>query len=1145
MLIWLLLFNKIDTNGQPLTFFHYGIESGLSQSVINYTYQDSDGFIWVATQYGLNKFNGYDFERYRNIPSDTNSLNNTWVYCVAEDQKRNIWIGTRGGLHCYDKKNGKITRFLHQSDAKSELYKDAIYGVAVDVWGNIITNTPPSINYFDPKTQKVTHYFNTIGLNSATEDQCFPVVIDSDGLLWISTIGGLACFNPKSKTFKNYIHDPNNSASISDNYISAIYEDRQKNLWIGTRNGLNKFNKQTQTFQRFYAEIGNKNSLSHNFIRSIIQDRNNKLWIGTDGGGLNKISFSGNSYEVDCFRNIKSKDPMYISHDVVLSLMIDRSYNLWIGTLNGLDKVNLKSQKFKLIQKNDSKSSVNLLDNVIASVLKEKDGTLWIGNWGKGLNKVNRKTGEVRHFTFASVGNNHISNDYAQVLFEDSKRNLWLGTRDGINIFDKKLDKFVPLRTFFNSQNLPDFAENRVNCIIEDQYHYIWVGTRNGLFKIDLNTLSYDVFKSGNNPELCISNNLVYAIVNDRNNNIWIGTSSGLDIYDRQKSTFSHLQKIEGVANSLCDNYIVSLFQDSNFDIWIGTQTGLNCYNPIKKIFSYFSDKDGLPSNFVYEIIQDKNLDMWFATVNGLCKYDVQNKKFRTYLTEDGLQGSEFNLRASYKSIDNELFFGGMNGLNSFYVDSIKDNAFIPQIVFTKLEISSAEGKRIITTDGLEQIELNADDYEFIIEFAALEFTNPSKNRYAYKLDGLADKWIEIGNRRFLPFPNLPAGEYTINIRGTNNDGIWNEEGAKLRIIVYPPWWKSWIAIFSYVCFIAISIFLFFRIRFRALRYQKAVLEHRVKLRTEEVESQKDEILLKNEELMDSHKKIIHQRDEIETQMEVVTLQRDQIVQQNKQITDSIFYAKRIQNAVLPPVDYIKSIIPEHFILFRPRDIVSGDFYWIKQIREQIVIAVADCTGHGVPGAFMSMLGYAAINEVVSKQMESWMDTSVSPAELLNELRERIKSSLRQTGKKDEQKDGMDIAVCIINTELNTLQFSGANNSIQIIRPSKTEEPAQYFELKPDKMPIGIYFGFEKSFNNQEFNLQKGDMLYVLTDGYKDQFGGEKGDKFKSKRMRELLNEIACFDVDKQQHILNDTLVAWMGESYEQIDDITVVGIRY
>ncbi len=843
MLVFLLM-ERPHGMSQQFFFTNYPIEKGLSQSVVNCVFQDSKGYIWTGTQNGLNRFDGYHFEIFSYDPGDSTSISNNWIYSIDEDHDGNLWICTKAGLNQWIRGEKRFRRIRYATGYSSDL-TDCPYDARVAKNGSIIINTPPILTIYDPRKKKFSHYLSALPYNGAINDNRIPLLEDHKGLIWIGSMNGLACFNPVTGKFSYFTHQANDPGSISDNAITALYEDAAGFLWAGTSAGLNRFDRKLTNFKKFYASATDHQSLSNNFIRAIAADPSGFIWIGTEGGGLNRGVLTPDGKLVTEAFTSKNNGP---GHNIVLSLMVDKSENLWIGTLRGLSKADLKPRKFHLYRQDDTPFSINLLGNVIASIYKDDKGLLWVGNWGQGLNVINRKTGQVDHFSSKLQGGQHIPNDFVHVIFPDVWNNIWIGTRDGILVFDKLKGRFIRFNEFFKNKDLPDFRGIRIYCVIRAGDNTYWIGTQNGLYHLDLNAATTEIFREESSGNHQISGNLVYSVLEDRDGLIWIATLSGLDVFSPGSKSMKHFRK-DNTANSLCDNFVISLIEDHRGDIWIGTGSYVNRFRKKDSTFTYFGQENGLPNNRIFEILEDNRQNLWFATGGGLSRLDTATGKFRTYTVEEGIQSMEFNLRACCKSNDGEVLFGGMNGFNSFYPDSLKDNPFIPNIVFTSFYRTSQENREYIDFENVNEVILNHNEHTFTIEFAALEFTNPEKNRYAYMLEGVSDDWIETGNRRFVPFSNLPPGEYTFRVKGSNNDGLWNPAGPSLKIIINPPWWRTNWAWVAYLFLAAVGIILYIRMRERKLVRERDQLELKVHQRTLLIEEQNTEILHKNDEL--------------------------------------------------------------------------------------------------------------------------------------------------------------------------------------------------------------------------------------------------------------------------------------------------------
>ncbi len=845
-LFMLPLFMLWPADSQIPGFEHFAVREGVSQSEIICIFQDSEGFIWFGTQNGLNKFDGYRFVNYLNDPYDTTSLSNNWIFDITEDRSGNLWVATKNGLNRFDKKNGVFSLVNHKGTG-SVVTDDFVYGLESDGI-RIFVNIPPELSVIHTQTGELKSFRHGPGYSGILYDKGVPVLIASDGRIWTGTHDGLYIFDPLTEKFSPLTYDPADPSPISHNHVTALSETRKGYILAGTENGLNIIHPLSGRIVRFNDGQLTPQELNGILVRAVLEDHEGHYWIGTEGSGLIRIKRpnSGGGLEIDHFRSGTGFQNM-ISHDIVFSLLEDRSHNLWVGTIAGIDKTDLKKKYIRFIRKSEDAGSVDIPDNVIASIYKERTGNLWVGTWGKGLTLLDAERKPIATYHSSYHDWRHIPEDHAHVLYKDRASRLWLGTRNGVAVFNPKERSFTDVATRFNTKSFDVFNNIRVYSILEHSSGTLWFGTSNGVIILDLVAKTARLMKSDDDTPLHLSSNLVYSIMEDREGDVWIATLNGLDRLFPNENKIIHYRYRHGVSNGLCDNFTISLHQDTVGNIWIGTSSGLNCFNKKDSVFSYYSVKNGLPGNIIYDIVEDANHNLWFSTGRGLAWADPLNDD-RQFRTVDELAGEEFNIKAVFKGYDGEMFFGGMNGLVSFYPDSLRDNLFIPPVRITSFE-KETNGIRQEVSVYDPVIRLTHKDYAFTIGFSALEFTNPSRNRYAWKMEGISGNWIDNGNRHSVPFTKLPPGDYIFRVKGSNNDGVWNETPTSLKIHIDPPWWRSRLAYGAYIFLILSGIILVVYIREKNLIREKKLLEIKVRERTAEIEKQKEKAVESEEKL--------------------------------------------------------------------------------------------------------------------------------------------------------------------------------------------------------------------------------------------------------------------------------------------------------
>jgi signal transduction histidine kinase/ligand-binding sensor domain-containing protein len=841
---WLNWAAHLLAQSQQVKFDRLSLEHGLSQSSVHCILQDRQGFLWFGTQDGLNKYDGYGFTIYKHDPHDSSSLSDNYVRAIYEDpaSPNALWIGTfAGGLNRFDRDTEQFTRFVNDPNKPRSLSHNNVQVIYQDAasQNSLWIGTAAGLNRFDRDTGQFTRFVNDPKEpHSLSDNDVFAIYEDHLGALWIGTYnGGLNRFDRDTRQFIRFVHDPQNPHSLSDNRIRAIFEDRFGALWIGTHEGglsrLSPEDRDTGRFTHFVHDPKNPRSLSNNSVRAIYEDHAGALWIGTIGGGLNKFDRDTPAGAAGQFTHFvhDPKNPHSLSHDRVLSILEDRAGSnaragaLWIGTNGGgISKLDRNQHPFA----HDPNNANSLNNNNVWAIHEDASGALWIGT-DDGLSRLrrdDRDTGHFTHFVHDSKNPRSLSHNRVWAILEDrevSASTLWVGTYGGglnrLNHPDAALEKFngkpAPFTRFVHDPLNPHSLSNdNVWAIYKDRSGRLWIGTGGGgLNRFDRATEQFTHFVNDPNDPSSLSDNYVRTIYEDRSGTLWIGTySAGLNRFDRPDSSSATANGKSGQftrfvhdplnPRSLSHNAIRCIYEssaakDGTATLWIGTAGGgLNRFDRATGQFTHYTEKDGLPNNVVYGILEDERGFLWLSTNKGLCRFDPQTITFRNYDAADGLQSNEFNGGAYFKNKTGRLFFGGINGFNAFHPDSIKDNPYLPPVVITALKRYHTDDTESVAIEekGISkrrQLTLSYKDDILAFEFAGLSYRNTFKNQYAYRLEGFNENWIHLGAKREVTFTDLDPGEYTLQVKGANNDGVWNEEGASLKITVTPPWWRT------------------------------------------------------------------------------------------------------------------------------------------------------------------------------------------------------------------------------------------------------------------------------------------------------------------------------------------------------------------
>ncbi len=1070
----------------------FNTASGLSHSKVYAVMQDSLGFLWIGTNEGLNKYDGYSFQQFRYQP-DTVSLSSNSIRCLAEGSNGTIWVGTDHGLNKLDRIRGYL--WTHYMPGRGDsIHDEIIHSICIGRTGEVWMRTDRSLVMLDPDGEEYQYYDLYFDANDPPEsNESYSMLLDTAGRLWMGTGNGLQVLDTKSGELLRYA--AGNDVGLTGDRVRKVYIDREGRMWCGTEKGLFLFDENRH---RFLDAAGFITGLGRPDVLSIAQNRKGEILVGTTNALLRVQPDLSRSESFDGF----NRPDLYTRFDNIHGIYEDRSEILWLATDAGMVKIDQKPRKFQTVNTSSTGWS-GLSSSTVTSIFQDENGDLWIGTDGKGLNLFPSGSRRSVHFhSHAGESVRTLANDRIRCITRDREGNLWLGTENGPCLRRKDSEGFTDLCRGEENPWCEALERQQVNDVCEDRNGTIWIAASNGIHRYDpagRNLLSFKRIQHGS--ELLELQD-VLCIREDARGRIWFGSSVGLIQYIPDGERFEIFQAgIPAGSSNINNNTVLSLHATEDGNLWIGTASGLNRYDPENNSFEFFGDPVELSELRILGILEDARGNLWMSSDRGLVMYDPVLETFIQYGASDGLGNFEFLQGSCFRHPNGKMFFGGTPGLLTFHPDSIPYNPYPPELSFTQFIRYREQGgmSKPIALDRVSTVIVPRGVQIVTVRFSALEFTAPEKNRYLYKMvrkgqDGL---WIHNGEQHYVTFYNLSPGKYTLSIKGSNNDLLFSEVEVQLGIVIQYPFWNRAMAFLLYLASGTVVLVVFVRLRTRSLRISNRILREK-EMSAKEIERQREDLASKN-----------------------------------KNITDSINYARRIQHALLPTDESFQNLLPDSFVLFKPKDIVSGDFYWINQHGKKVYVAAVDCTGHGVPGAFVSIIGFELFRKITAS------DQGSNPAMILDTLNDNF-TDIFSDGEQVYLNDGMDLSLCIIDREEKSLDYSGAFNPLYLVRDETI------VEVKADRFSVGadVHFSTErKLFKSHKIFLQKDDILYMFSDGYADQFGGPEGKKFKYRRFRHLLLTIHKLPMEKQKSILNASIEEWMSDM-DQVDDILVIGIR-
>lgn len=827
-------------------FRNLSIHQGLSQNSINAILQDRKGFIWIATQDGLNRFDGYTFKIFKFSPTDPASISDNYINAMIQDSRGKIWLGTEEGLNQYDPEKERFIRYYQGDQDTPGLTHNHVTVLyeAPSLPGSIWVGSERGLNRLDLDSGRfILFRSQKERTDSLSNDyiQCLFEAPSKPGYLWVGTREGLSVISMSDGLVERvpFARD----GTYAD--IKVIYEapSLPGTIWVGHAAGLERLDMNAKS-------LGRANGLEneHSHIRALLEPGFDAktLWIGTYGGGIVRYSLDKDKVLA---RMGAGSDHLSLSDNFILSFFEDRSQLLWIGTqVGGISQYSPQTRNFILYRAYPS--SENSLSHRTVRAIYESGrhpGKVWVGTYG-GLDLLDRESGHITRYRHNPGSSDGPGSNLIRAVLEDRKGRLWVGTQDaGLSILGPSGTEWTHYRRQFG-------PTDTIRCLLQDRKGAIWIGSSgDGLSRYDDQTGTFHTYRYEEGKKGGISSDRVYSLIEDRRGRIWAGTAEGLNRIDGSAGPFTVYRNDAFDSDSLSNNMVMSLHEDGNGRIWVGTWGGgLNRYDERSGRFDHFTENEGLANNVVYGILEDDQGKLWLSTNNGLSRFDPLTLQFRNFDVTDGLQSNEFNANAHHRGGDGLLYFGGINGLTAFYPSMIRENPYQPPLVITDFQLSNrsvpigneddagAVLKRSI--EYTESLSLSYRDLIIGFEFSALSFVAPEKNRYAYMMEGLEKDWNHVGARRFVTYNNLPPGSYRFRVKGANHDGFWNEIGTHIDLVIAPPFWhRLWFRI-AFVILLLVLIQALLALRTRALSRRKRVLEQVVRERTRELMCQNEEL---------------------------------------------------------------------------------------------------------------------------------------------------------------------------------------------------------------------------------------------------------------------------------------------------------------
>lgn len=817
---------------ETISFSRLSVVDGLAQSTVTDVLQDKQGYIWIATLDGLQRYDGYQFTLYKSDPRNPAALSDNLISVLHEDRQGRLWIGTlQGGLNRFDPKTGAFVRYQPELGKNASLNSPQVTAINEDEQGRLWIGTSVGLNLYRAKTDDFKHWEHNPLDDTALHNGSIGAITPAEGgQLWLGTGRGLTRFDPATEHFHRFSTEyrafgsyPNRSRDLDRSAINALLRDPDGTLWVATQ-GMGLFRLDAERELSHFRQGNSASALASADVTSLLRDQSGQLWLGT-AAGLHRWLGDNVGFE-RLARN--AADPQTLSSDEITTLLQDRSGLLWVGTAGGgLNRTALHQDNFgRLIH--EPLSDDSLSHNSVLDMLEDSSGTIWMATF-EGLNRYDPVNRSWRHYRHNASDALSLASDRLQTLSRDSDGKLWLGTVSGeVNIFDPATGAALRI----TRANAPEgkFSAYRIWRIAPHRDGNMWIAAEDGLFLVGVHDHQVKAEFSFNDFD-SLGGAVVRTILPGRDGRVWFGTQGGgLQGYDPDTQRSFSLRYEAGNPASLSNNNVFALYEDRDGDLWVGTANGLNRLARADKDagrnkFTSFNEADGLPSAAIYGILADRKGMLWLSTNQGLSRYDPRANTFRDYDAHNGLPGNEFNPGSALRTHSGTLYFGGIAGVAVFNPEQLRSNEFRPPIVLTEVLVRNQPLPRARLHDE-RVLQLTSSDNDLTFSFAALDYHRPEKNRFSYRLLGFEKDWQAATPRHEVSYTNLDPGTYTFEVKGSNNDGLWNKEPTRFAVEILPPPWASSLAYTAYLLLFGLGIYGLYQTHQRKLREQQTLNEH-------------------------------------------------------------------------------------------------------------------------------------------------------------------------------------------------------------------------------------------------------------------------------------------------------------------------------